>query len=61
MAQVAFGEEGEGEEEGCDGAAGDEEGFQVEGAHVGDVGDGLGGLHGGVLRGGGRVPLDEHG
>ena len=37
VAEPAFGEEGEVEEDGCEDAAYDEEGFEVRGADVGDV------------------------
>ena len=60
MSEVAFGEEGEVEEDGCDDAAGDEEGFQAECANVGDVGDVLTFLHGGILGLVQDEPADEH-
>ena len=61
VAEVAFGGEGEVEEDGCDDAAGDEERFEAGGAYVGDVGDGLVGFHGGVFGAGEDYPAEEHG
>ena len=43
--EPTLGEEGKVEEDGCDAAAGDEEGFEALGADVGDVGDSLIGVH----------------
>lgn len=48
VAQVALREEGEVEEYGGYDSAGDEEWFEGEGTHVGDVGYGLAVVHGGV-------------
>ena len=49
MAEPAVGAEGEVQEDGGYGTAGDEEGFQGGGANVGDVGYGLPRVHGGVV------------
>ena len=61
VAEVALGEEGKVEEDGCDDVAGYEEGFQAVGAYVGDVGDGLAGFHRWVVRLRDYEPADEHG
>lgn len=59
MPEPAFGEEGGVEEEGGDDGAGYEEGLEGLGADVGDVGDGLVGVHGRVLGFAGGGPVDE--
>jgi hypothetical protein len=61
MPQPPLTHEREVEEHGRDRRAGDEERLQAEGAHVGDVGDGLAVGHGGVFRAAGRAPHDQHG
>lgn len=60
MSEVAFRSKGEVEEDGCDDAAGNEEGFETVGTDVGDVGDGLARFHGWVLGLGYDRPADEH-
>lgn len=61
VAEPAVGEEGEVEEDGGEDAAGDEEGLEVVGADVADVGDALGRRHGGVdCAVGVDDPVEEH-
>lgn len=61
VAEPAVGKEGEVEEDGGEDAAGDEEGLEVVGADVADVGDGLGRRHGGVdCAVGVDDPVEEH-
>ena len=61
VAQPALRDEGGVEEDGRDDAAGDEEGFEAEGADVGDVGDGLASVHGWVVWVADDGPVDDHG
>ena len=61
VSAVALSGEGEIEEDGGDGAAGDEEGLEALRADVGYIGYVLGGGHAGVVWGAFDFPGDEHG
>ena len=60
VSEPALGDEGGVKGDDHDGGAGDEEWFETEGAHVGDVGYRLLGFHRWVVRAAAGAPVDEH-
>lgn len=61
MAQPSLRYEGQVQENGCDTRAGYKEGLEAEGTNVGNVGDGLAGIHRWVVWVADDFPPDQHG